>query len=136
MTSEGLIEQLEAEKVGTAPTRYKFRITEEGRKVFLWMLRETLSSPSYERRDIDLALAFAANLPPAERKALVRKRLAGLEAEMQKLQALSDYAARDLSHAAWIGISLAHATTRLAAEIEWTKDLVLQIEKLKLRNWN
>jgi DNA-binding PadR family transcriptional regulator len=136
MTSEGLIEQLEAERVGTAPMRYMFRITDEGRRVFLEMLRETLRSPSYERRDIDLALAFAANLPPTERQALVQERLKGLEQERQRLQSTIDYAARELGHAAWIGISLKHAKTRLDAEIDWTRELVTQIEHLQVRKWN
>lgn len=127
LQDEELIEEVGTEQTGAYPQKTVYRITEEGRRAFLDLLRQTCETVVEPKNPIDLALVFIGQLPPEERVALLKQRLATLEATQrivrQKQSALKA-GGRQFSH---VRAVLDHDVMLRQAEIEWMRALINEV---------
>ena len=136
LEKEGALVQHETVQSGNRPPRTTYRITPLGREAFLPMLRDALRDPGSAREDVDLALAFAANLPSEERAPLLRERLDGLRVRQARGEARLVHSRATYSDVPWISASLEHAVALLRAEIDWTTSLAERIAEFPPRDWS
>lgn len=127
LEDEGLIEEVALEQAGAYPQRTVYRITAEGRRELIQLLRETCRTVIEPKYPIDLALVFIGQLPPEERVALLRERLRTLEAAQEivkeKRAALQDAGGRLAS----LRAVLDHDVLLRDAEITWMRALVDEV---------
>src|SRR5690625_730868 len=86
MVEHGLLEEAGTSREGRRPERTTYRITEAGRAELIDWTRELLSVAEREFPRSRAGLSVMAALPPDEVAALLRRRLAALEAETAELR--------------------------------------------------
>lgn len=102
------------------PSRTEYEITEKGEAEFHKLLRDALRRPNPRPDYLGAALAMLPALPRAEAIALLRERLATLEAERDKAQAqLAEWA--DPTHVRELFGLWEHTA---AGGVEWTKGVI------------
>ena len=135
LDSEGLIEQRGVEQQGARPPRAVYRVTLAGRAAFLELLRECCRTAPAEGRSIDLALAFIANLPPDERRTLLRERHSMLEAKCRVLSDRLERRSFEGTHIPWVIAAMRHTLHRLESEIIWNGSLLESVADWPRRTW-
>lgn len=128
LAEEGFAEQIAVEQEGRRPSRSVYQITEAGQAEFLRLLREVWGEVERHYYAIDVGLAFMEALPNNEVKSYLKGRIAQLEGIMQHI---SEHKAEQMAQpevptqaAAVFDHSLAH----FQAELDWTRDLLDQVE--------
>lgn len=116
------------EQEGNRPPRRVFAITPAGEAAFADLLAETLGGSEAMASPADIALMFYEHLPPAQARAALARRLAGVRrrlAETQEAQA---------SHQTVESVRLAleHIAVHLRAEAAWLEQLLAQAEAAPL----
>jgi len=128
LEKHGLITPSHSEREGNRPERVVYEITEAGKVEAAEWLRELLAVPSKEYPDIEAGLSLIAMLSPEEVAALLRARLASLDAEIRARSAsLSGVVAAGLPE-----LFLVEADYRLAmlrAEREWIARFADRLER-------
>jgi len=135
LQAEGLIQERAVEQSGPRP-RFVYAVTDAGRAAFLTLLRETLRSPDSERRDIDLGLAFIANLDPEERVALLEVRQAELDERLRVNRNMLAGMLPEAERIPWVIASLEHTIVRVEAESSWNRSLLDRVATFPPRDWN
>ena len=131
---EGHIRQVGVEQAGSRPPRTVYRVTEAGRMAFLALLRAALVS--LDRIDVDLALAFVANLPPEERTTLVEARLVRLRAEIETTRDSLAWTRAELAAVPWVTAALEHGLALREADLAWTTGLREGVAAFPSRDWS
>lgn len=124
LEDEQLIEEEVTEQSGAYPQRTVYRITNEGRRVFLDLLRNTCRTVHEPKYPIDLALVFIGQLAPGERVAMLQKRLSTLEStqeDVREKRAQLDGAVRQFAS---LQAVLDHDLMLREAEIRWMRQLI------------
>lgn len=113
------------EQEGNRPPRKVYAITEQGRHLFLRLLRETLSSAEPYVIAGDVGLMFLDALPLDEALKLLEQRLAEVRAQVAAIEKVP-------AHHLGLGIDLAieHQAVLLRADDAWLTQL---IERLQTR---
>jgi len=127
LEKEGLVQAAGIEQEGGRPPRSIYRITDEGRRVFLALLREACKTSTSPKHPINLALAFILGLPPEERVALLEERLRSLEARHELVEQTRAQL-RPLEKTAPAAIAtVEHDLGHSAFEIRWTRALIEKV---------
>lgn len=84
LEKHGFITPSHSEREGNRPERVVYEITESGKVEAAAWLRELLAVPSKEYPDVEAGLSLIAMLSPREVAALLRARLASLDAEIAR----------------------------------------------------
>lgn len=132
---DGSLIRRETTREGNRPEKTVYAITETGRETFRTLLRSALRDAASPRASIDLALAFAANLPPEERESLIGQRLEDLGERRRQGESQLHYAQTDLAEIPWIAASLEHHIALLRTEEAWTESLLGRIGAFPPRDW-
>ncbi len=127
LEAEGLIVATGTEREGRRPERTTYALTPEGETELLTWLRESIAVPIREFPHFGSMLAFLPHLMPSEASALLRERLASLEAEAaQSALVLEDEFWGRLSR--MFRIHAEYATHLRNAEIAWVRALADDID--------
>lgn len=128
LTEEGLTEKLGTEKPGDHPSRIIYQITEAGRREFLRLLREVWAKPEREYFTFDIGIFFMDALGRRESAALIRQRIAYLEATVSGLLAhRTEQMANEYVPVRAMAI-FDHSLAHFQAELMWTRDLLEKVE--------
>ncbi len=125
---DGLVADVGTDRSGNRPERTTYEITPHGRTALADWLRETIREPVNEFPRFPLALSEAHNLPLPEATALIRERIATLDADRafvdSKLQLLT---IDPHLEERWF-LDAEYQIAVLTAEIDWLGALVERIE--------
>ena len=103
LEKHGLIEATHTEREGNRPERVVYDITEAGKTEAVDWLRELIAQPMKEYPAFETGLSLLPMLPPAEATALLRDRVARLDADLAERERLGHHtrgapAARAVPH--------------------------------------
>ncbi len=125
MVEHGLLEEAGTSREGRRPERTTYRITEAGRAELIDWTRELLSVAEREFPRFRAGLSVMAALPPDEVAALLRRRLAALEAETAELReaiAASERVPR------LFAVETEYDLAMTEAETAWVRSLLGEVE--------
>jgi DNA-binding PadR family transcriptional regulator len=128
MAEDGLVKKVGTEQKGGRPSRSVYQITEAGRAEFMRLLRQVWREPERSYFTLDIGLFFMPALPLEEIKGYLGERLAQLDRATQGLVA---HRTEQLAQANTPRLAAAifdHAQVHLQAELDWTRDLLNEIE--------
>jgi len=127
LEAEGLIVATGTEREGRRPERTTYALTPDGEAGLLDWLRESIATPVREYPHFGSMIAFMPHLMPSEAAALLRNRVANLEAEAAQSE-------RVLGDEFWgrlprmFRVHAEYTTHMRRAEIEWIRVLADDIE--------
>src|SRR5262249_54337486 len=127
LARDGLIAAVETSREGKRPERTVYRLTEEGRDAFDAQLRDLITDYRYEPPRFMAAAQFLSSLPPQDAAKLLRLRASQLEAEVAGAEAVltgEKWPHYERVHV----IELEYAKALAAAELEWVRTMVREIE--------
>jgi DNA-binding PadR family transcriptional regulator len=119
---DGLVD-VRVEQEGNRPPRKVFELTASGQLRFLELLRETLSGVAVQSTAGDVGLMFLDQLPPADQRACLEKRLESLRERISTLERVPDHA-----HSSSVNHAIEHQLTLLRADRDWHERLIAQLE--------
>lgn len=128
LESEGVIEQVAVEQKGARPARNVYAITEAGRTAFTELLRGLWSGVERTYYAIDLGVFFMSHVPRGEVRNLVRSRVAVLEEQLRHVDAHEVDQQSRFRFGARARAIFDHTRRHLEVELEWTRDLLAQVE--------
>ncbi|MDQ3656620.1 MAG: PadR family transcriptional regulator [Chloroflexota bacterium] len=127
LEAEGLIVVTGTDREGRRPERTTYALTPDGEAGLLDWLRDSIATPVREYPHFGSMLAFLPHLMPSEAAALLRERVANLEAEAAQSELV-------LGDEFWgrlprmFHVHAEYATHMRRAEIEWVRVLADDIE--------
>ncbi|ACQ81791.1 transcriptional regulator, PadR-like family [Beutenbergia cavernae DSM 12333] len=123
LQKHGLITEARAEREGNRPERVVYEITQQGRSEAISWLREILAVPTREYPDVEAGLSLVPMLSPDEVAALLRSRVAALDADLDtRRAALAETAAIGLPEV--FTIESDYRVAMIQAERDWVHALV------------
>ena len=134
LTDEGLLQIETAEQQGNRPSRTIYGITDEGRAMFLHLLRSLWETPERHYYKMDVGLFFMDALPNSEIVAYLHERI---EKTDNTLQYLEKHRSTSMANpqvprrARWI---FGHSQRHLEAELSWLKSLLVEFESGQAQN--
>jgi DNA-binding PadR family transcriptional regulator len=126
LEKNGFIEAIEVVREGRQPERTTYRITEQGRAELEDWLRELIGEPEREYNRFEAGLGEGASLGPDEVIALLRRRLAALDADNEAAQAELARVAGEVPRLFLIENEYYLAMRR--AEAEWVRALLAEFD--------
>lgn len=118
------------ERAGRRPERTTYRITPEGRKEFVRVLRQIIAVPRRESSEFMAAMSFLVHLAPSEAIPRLEERREALESEIARRSAGLTAAA---SHVHRINLlESEYLVAMLRAEMAWVRGLMGEIRSGKL----
>ncbi len=135
LVKEELAICLGTERDGNRPERMSYAITQQGREVFIDLLKQCLATPG-DPTTLYFALAFAANLPDqvASTCLLERRKALSDTVKVQRSNVL-----RWRVHEptlSWMNDALTHGIVRMEAEIRWIDQALGRVDEYPIRDWN
>lgn len=131
LAASGLVAATGTERAGNRPERTVYSLTGRGWAALQNRIREILATPVREYPAFPVALAESHNLPQTEVVALLRQRITLLDQDIGEVARLSAWARdREIPKVYWIGLE--HSRTVLAAEADWLRTLVADIDSGEL----
>jgi DNA-binding PadR family transcriptional regulator len=128
LSEEGLIEKVTEEKAGNRPSRSIYRISDEGKKEFMSLLRRLWTETEEKHFSFDLALFFITALPMDEVKKYIKIKINNIERKYHFLKIHKEQH-MEKHHVPPIAISIMdHSLAHLKAELDWLKSLQNRIE--------
>jgi len=128
LAKDNLLEIVGTDQVGGRPERTTYRLTKEGDKEVVNLLRETWWKVVPLLDPLMPAVSFLPMLPAAEVAEALRARVAQIEGLLKQI----DFAIRELptpTTPAHVKELYRLSRARLSAEIGWAKDLAARVEK-------
>jgi DNA-binding PadR family transcriptional regulator len=122
----GFIEPVETSRDGRRPERTVYALTADGHEECLTRLRELLALPATEHPLFSAALSYLTCLAPADAQRQLRTRIAALEADIARLDALLEGLRRHLPRIVLIEEEFALDQRR--AELTWTRRTAAELE--------
>jgi DNA-binding PadR family transcriptional regulator len=129
MADEGLIEKISVEQHGNRPSRNVYQITENGRKEFIRLLRDTWNDVEHTYFSLDIGLFFLSALPVEEVKKAVGTRIAKLAAARERLSFHEKSQMANASVPSVAEAIFSHTRFHVDAELSWTKYLLERLER-------
>jgi DNA-binding PadR family transcriptional regulator len=126
LEKNGFIEAIEVVREGRQPERTTYRITEQGRAELEDWLRELIGEPEREYTRFEAGLGEGGILGPDEVTALLRRRLAALEADNEREEAELVKAAGEVPRLFLIENEYYLAMRR--AEAGWVRALLAELD--------
>jgi DNA-binding PadR family transcriptional regulator len=126
LEKSGFIEAIGVVREGRQPERTTYRITEQGRAELEDWLRELIGEPEREYTRFEAGLGEGGILGPDEVTALLRRRLAALEADIEREQAELVKAAGEVPRLFLIENEYYLAMRR--AEAGWVRALLAELD--------
>ncbi|WP_054816374.1 PadR family transcriptional regulator [Nocardia arizonensis] len=115
------------DRAGNRPERTIYRITERGHQTLRARVADALRFPHAEYPMFPLALAEAHNLPRDEVLALLRERLRCLEADIDDLGRMAEWASTHMvPRRYWAVVPYLRAT--IGSEVTWIKGFLAELE--------
>jgi len=132
LEEERFIEKVEVEQKGKRPSREVYQITDLGREEFLRLLRSVWIELEKQNYSIDVGLAFMSSLPVDELKKYMQSRVKKLEGILVYLDnhEEDEKSKSQMPPAAFAIFN--HSRIHFNAELEWTRDLLNQLENGKV----
>jgi DNA-binding PadR family transcriptional regulator len=128
LENAGYIEPLETSREGRRPERTVYRITPEGSEELENWLAELLSTPVDETPVFRVAVGLLGYITQERAEAALATRIVSLRARVMALDATLTMAQDDLGLPRLVLLELEHAMALAAAEIEWIRSLVADME--------
>lgn len=122
MAADGVIEAVRTEREGNLPERTVYAVTEAGRAELAKLRLAILRDARLRTDPIDLALAYADDLPGDELRALVEARRAAVAEDLDGWRTLREHAAPHLTGLEPLGFD--HTIMRLEVELAWLDRLL------------
>ena len=122
----GLIQARETRRDGRRPERTVYAITDDGRAEFEDWLAELLSTPVREFTSLEAGLSLMPGLPPDEVATLLESRVAALQSEIDRVEAMHAAARQHGLHDLFL-IESIYRVHMLTAELDFVARLVLDI---------
>lgn len=122
LAGDGLI-SVQVEQEGNRPPRKVYTITDAGKRLFTDLLRTNLSSRDQPAFADDIGLMFLNHLPAEEVVALLRQRLALLDAALENTVQVPPHGGI-LS----IDVALDHVAAIRRADRDWTAGMIARLE--------
>ena len=130
-TVYALLDRLEAaghmsvqtEQEGNRPPRKVYTLTPSGQALFADLLRENLRTPDLGSGSGDIGLMFLTYLPPAEVRACLRQRLAGLDAALATTPEVPPHGGH-----LTVDVALDHQTALRRADRAWLAALLDRLD--------
>lgn len=130
LAEEGFVEKVGTTQEGGRPSRTVYRITDVGREEFMHLLRGVWDSVEPQAFSFDIGLTLMSALPVDEVKGLLRKRTTHLEHILQYLEThQAEQLADEHVPVSLVSAVFAHHRTHLQAELDWTRDLLQDVDK-------
>lgn len=123
-----LVKPLGTSREGRRPKRTVYEVTEAGRVEMRSWLSELVATPVKEYLQFEAAMSLVCALPPGEAMALLQRRCVALEHRIEECDAELDHVRREFALPRVLVIEAEYMLMLLRAELEWTKDLVAEIE--------
>ncbi len=124
----GYIEQLETSREGRRPERTVYRITAEGRDELENWLADLLASPVDEHPVFNIAVGLLGYISQNRAENALTMRVLSLRARLVALDVSLKLAQEDLGLPRLVLLELEHAMALAAAELEWVRSLLSDIE--------
>jgi DNA-binding PadR family transcriptional regulator len=128
LEAAGYIEPLETSREGRRPERTVYRITPEGSEELENWLAELLSTPVDETPVFRVAVGLLGYITQERAETALATRIVSLRARVTALDATLKMAQDDLGLPRLVLLELEHAMALAAAEIEWIRSLVADME--------
>ena len=129
LADEGFVEKVATEQAGNRPSRSVYQITSPGKEEFLNLLRESWQAVEREYYEIDICLFFLERLSQSEVKGYLHTRLARLEDTLHHLQTHEAEQFQDPKVPPQARAIFDHTRTHIQSEIDWTRELLANMEK-------
>jgi 1,4-alpha-glucan branching enzyme len=127
LAEEQLIQQRSVESSGGRPARAVYGITADGRAALREALLEAWVAQPARRPQQDIAAYLIDLLPPDELSEALERRIALLEIEAERIQALASQKTMRPGARPTMAAVIDHARSLLAAELGWTRDLLRRV---------
>lgn len=129
LNEEGFVEKSGEERIGNRPSRYTYKITEKGRKEFIYLLREIWQKYERDYYSIDIALAFSNSLSKDEVTGYLKNRISNIENILKhlKVHKIEQTSRVDVPKSAKAVFS--HSEYHFKAELNWLKETLMEFEK-------
>jgi len=129
LAKQGFIDKVGTEQRGSRPSRTVYAISESGHKEFIRLLREVWQEVERHYFALDIGLFFMDALPVEEVSRYLRGRIAQLEDIVTHIEThrQGQLALEDVPRLA--AAVFDHSQTHFRAELAWTRDLLLQVER-------
>ncbi len=124
----GYIEQLETSREGRRPERTVYQITAEGRDELENWLADLLASPADEHPAFNIAVGLLGYVTQDRAEAALAMRVVSLRARLVALDVSLKLAQDDLGLPRLVLLELEHAMALAAAELEWVRSLISDME--------
>jgi len=124
----GYIEQLETSREGRRPERTVYRITVEGRDELENWLADLLASPADEHPVFNIAVGLLGYITQERAEAALAMRVVSLRARLVALDVSLKLAQDELGLPRLVLLELEHAMAIAAAELEWVRVLISDME--------
>lgn len=129
LKNEGFVEIISEEKIGNRPSRNIYRITEKGKKEFLFLLKEIWQKYAREYYPLDIALAFSKALKTGEIKKYINERIVNLKEGIKKLTKHKEAQLSIPGIPKTARTIFSHTEYHLKAELNWLEDLLEDFNK-------
>ncbi len=130
MTTEELLEQVDAEPGDSGPDRTAYRLTAEGEQEYQVLLSKALSDPELNHPDLSAGISLMTTFPRARVINLLRHRLVHLEAEQRQSKLMLDEvkASMELGTPAHVGELYRLWGGITDASLTWLEGLIARLE--------
>jgi DNA-binding PadR family transcriptional regulator len=129
LEAAGYIEPLETSREGRRPERTVYRITPEGREELENWLADLLSTPVDETPVFRVAVGLLGYITQERAEAALATRIVSLRAKVSALDATLKMAQDDLGLPRLVLLELEHALALAAAEIDWIRSIVADMQR-------
>jgi DNA-binding PadR family transcriptional regulator len=129
LADEKFVEKVEVEQKGKRPSRSVYQITDAGRTEFLRLLRTVWGELERQYFAIDVGLAFMEALPLDEIKDYLNRRVVQLEGILKHLDFHQQEELAEQGAPRSAVAIFDHSRAHFQAELAWTRDLLVQVER-------
>lgn len=127
LTKDGFVTTETQESESYRPSRIVYTITDKGREEYLALLRELWKDRTRTRSPLDVAIAFIRDLPEEEVRAYLRERMDYLEKVLSYVMQHEEETMANPHIPKESRFIFSHARYQLAAERDWTRDILEQL---------
>lgn len=133
MAQEGLLEQVDTDRVGGRPARTRYRLTAEGEREYQRLLHAELWDIKTPIDPFQVAFALVWDIPPAEAAGALRHRAELLRGMCEGIEASLDNPTEWWHQPTHVAEMLRLTVAKGRAEVEWCERVADRAEKGELK---